>query len=149
MLYGNNHQTATSNQIKIMYSAILLDEKSQLKLEKLAEDIKVNGVRLPMLVRDSGWKMYNHHMTICMGALPEHLKQYLDSPQKLEVTHIGISDKAVAVRVVGFESKNKIPHVTIAVNIKGGGKPVNSNDIKEWKLLDTPLKLSGAVKELQ
>lgn len=131
-----------------MYSAVLLDEKSQLKLEKLAEDIKVNGVRVPMLVRDSGWKMYCHHMTICMGPLPEHLKQYLGTPQKLEVTHIGVSDKAVAVRVTGFESKNKIPHVTVAVNIKGGAKPVNSNDIKDWTPVETTIKLSGEVKEL-
>ena len=132
-----------------MYSAILLDEKSQLKLEKFAEDIKVNGVRLPMLVRDNGWKMYNHHMTISMGSLPEHLKQYLDTIQKLEVTHIGVSDKAVAVRVVGFESKNKIPHITLAVNIKGGAKPVMSNEIKDWTPVESPIKLSGEVNELQ
>ena len=132
-----------------MYSAIVLDEKSQLKLEKLAEDIKVNGVRVPMLVRDSGWKMYNHHMTICMGTLPEHLKQYLGTVQKLEVTHIGISDKAVAVRVTGFDSKNKIPHVTVAVNIKDGGKPVMSNEIKDWMSVESPIKLSGEVKELK
>ena len=132
-----------------MYSAILLDEKSQLKLEKFSEDIKVNGVRLPMLVRDNGWKMYNHHMTICMGSLPEHLKQYIDTIQKLDVTHVGISDKAVAVRVVGFDSKNKIPHVTLAVNIKGGAKPVMSNEIKDWTPVESPIKLSGEVKELQ
>ena len=132
-----------------MYSAILLDEKSQLKLEKFAEDIKVNGVRLPMLVRDNGWKMYNHHMTICMGSLPEHLKQYIDTIQKLEATHVGISDKAVAVRVVGFDSKNKIPHVTVAVNIKNGGKPFDSNKIENWTTIDTIIKLSGEVKELQ
>ena len=55
---------------------------------------------------------------------------------------------AVAVRVTGFESKNKIPHVTMAVNIENGGKPVMSNDIKEWKALETPIKLSGEVKEV-
>jgi hypothetical protein len=132
-----------------MYSAVLLDEKSQLKLEKLAEDIKVNGVRVPMLVRDSGWKMYCHHMTICMGPLPEHLKQYLGTPQKLEVTHIGVSDKAVAVRVIGFDSKNKIPHVTVAVNTAGGGKPFDSNKITEWTAIETAIKLNGEVKELE
>ena len=58
-----------------MYSAIVLDEASQLKLEKLVEDVKVNGVKLSLLVRDSGWKMYNHHMTINMGELPNYLKQ--------------------------------------------------------------------------
>lgn len=132
-----------------MYSAVVLDEASQLKLEKLADDVKVNGVRVPMLVRDSGWKMYNHHMTIGMGPLPEYLKQYLGSKQKLEATHVGISDMAVAVRVTGFDSKNKIPHVTMAVNIKAGGKPVMSNDIKDWKPLETIIKLTGEVKELQ
>lgn len=132
-----------------MYSAVVLDEKSQLKLEKLAEDIKVNGVRVPILVRDNGWKMYNHHMTICLGELPNYLKQYIGTTQKLEATHIGISPMAVAVRVSGFESKNKIPHVTMAVNIQGGGKPVMSNDIKDWKPLETAIKLSGEVKELQ
>lgn len=131
-----------------MYSAIVLDEASQLKLEKLAEDVKVNGVKLNMLVRDSGWKMYNHHMTINMGELPNYLKQYLGTKQKLEATHVGISPIAVAVRVTGFESKNKIPHVTVAVNIKAGGKPVNSNDIKDWKQLETPIKLRGEVREL-
>ena len=132
-----------------MYSAIVLDEASQLKLEKLAEDIKVDGIRLPFLVRDSGWKMYNHHMTINLGELPNYLKQYLGSKQKLEATHVGVSPLAVAVRVSGFESKNKIPHVTVAVNIKAGGKPVKSNDITDWKPLETPIKLSGEVKEVQ
>jgi hypothetical protein len=131
-----------------MYSAIVLDEASQLKLEKLAEDVKVNSVKLNMLVRDSGWKMYNHHMTINMGELPNYLKQYLGTKQKLEATHIGTSPMVVAVRVTGFESKNKIPHVTMAVNINSGGKPVMSNDIKDWKMLETPIKLVGEVREL-
>ncbi len=47
-----------------------------------------------------------------------------------------------------FESKNKIPHVTMAVNINSGGKPVMSNDIKDWKMLETPIKLVGEVREL-
>lgn len=131
-----------------MYSAVVLDEKSQLKLDKLAEDIKVNGIRVPILVRDNGWKMYNHHMTINMGELPNYLKQYIGTKQKLEATHIGVSPMAVAVRVSGFESKNKIPHVTVAVNISSGGKPVMSNDIKDWRPLETPIKLVGEVKEV-
>ena len=133
-----------------MYSAILLDEKSHLKLVSWAEkNIEVNGIRLPILVRDQGWKIYCHHMTICMGELPEYLKKYLGTKQSLEVTHIGISDKAVAVRVTGFDSKNKIPHITVAVNIRNGGKPVNSNDIKDWTPVEMIVKLSGEVKELQ
>jgi hypothetical protein len=132
-----------------MYSAVVLDEKSQLKLEKLAEDIKVNGIRVPILVRDNGWKMICHHMTINMGELPDYLKQYIGTKQRLEATHMGVSPMAVAVRVSGFESKNKIPHVTIAVNVRSGGKPVMSNDIKDWIPLGTSIKLTGEVQELR
>lgn len=132
-----------------MYSAIVLDEASQLKLEKLSDDIRVAGVRLPILIRDNGWKMYNHHMTINMGELPNYLKQYIGTKQKLEATHIGVSPMAVAVRVIGFESKNKIPHVTMAVNIANGGKPVMSNKITDWTPLPSTVKLTGTVQELQ
>ena len=133
-----------------MYSAILLDEKSQLTLSAWADNnIKINAVRLPIVVRDNGWKMICHHMTIKFGGTPEFAKQYLDTEQKLEVTHYGVSDKAVAVRVVGFHSENKIPHITVAVNVKGGGKPFDSNKITEWFSVEKGLTLKGQVKELQ
>lgn len=132
-----------------MYSAIVLDEKSHLKLVAWAENnVKVSGIRLPILVRDNGWKMICHHMTINMGPLPDYLKQYIGSKHKLDATHIGISPMAIAVRVIGFESKNKIPHVTVAVNVRGGGKPVNSNDIKDWVAIDSPIKLVGDIQEV-
>jgi hypothetical protein len=41
---------------------------------------------------------------------------------------------AVAVRVEGFPSKNKIPHVTLAVNPEGG-KPFMSTRLKNGKIL--------------
>jgi hypothetical protein len=131
-----------------MYSAIVLDEKSQLKLSKWADDnVKVKGVRLPILVRDNGWEMFCHHMTIQFPGTPEFIKQYIDTNQKLEITHLGVSDKVVAVRVVGFHSSNKIPHITIAVNVRGGGKPVMSNKIESWEPVKGP-PLSGIVKEI-
>ena len=137
------------------YSAVVLDEASQQKLKDFALDadtnVKVNSIRLPILVRDNGWKVFCHHMTINMGGLPEHLKSYLDSDQKLEAFAIGVSDKAVAVKVMGTmagHSKNAIPHITIAVNVKGGGKPVDSNKITSWFKMEKPIKLSGIVKEL-
>jgi hypothetical protein len=37
----------------------------------------------------------------------------------------------------------------VAVNVKDGGKPVMSNDIKNWTTIEKPIKLSGTVKELQ
>lgn len=137
------------------YSAVVLDEPSQQRLKDFAlepeTNVKVNSIRLPIHVRDNGWKVYCHHMTINMGPLPEHLKSYLDSDQKLEAIAIGVSDKAVAVRVIGTmagHSKNDIPHITIAVNVKGGGKPVDSNKITQWTRLEKPIKLSGVVKEV-
>jgi hypothetical protein len=133
-----------------MYTAVVLDEKSHLKLVKWAEDnIKKDGIRLPMLVRDQGWKMYCHHMTIAMGTCPDFIKNDLGSIQKLDVTHYGVGDNAIAVRVIGYYSKNLIPHVTVAVNIKDGGKPMDSNKITVWTPVDSVLKLSGEVKQLQ
>ena len=137
-----------------MYTAVVLDEKSHLKLSKWAEDnIKLNGVRLPILVRDNGWEMICHHMTINMGKALPQIEAYLGTKQKLDITHYGISDKAIAVRVVGFYVDpgeiNRKPHITVAVNRRDGGKPVDSNKITNWILVDGLVTLSGEVKELQ
>ena len=133
-----------------MYSALVLDEKSRIKLAKWANDnITIGGVRLPILVQREGWKMFCHYMTIQYPGIPDFIESFIDSDQKLEAIAVGVSDKAVAVRVVGFHSENKIPHVTVAINVKDGGKPVMSNDIKDWKKIEKPIKLTGIVKELQ
>ena len=133
-----------------MYSAVILDEKSQLALAAWADkNIKVKHIRLPILVRDNGWKMVCHHMTIKYPGTPEYVKQYLGTAQALEVTHVGVSDKVVAVRVVGFHSENKIPHITVAVNVRDGGKPVDSNKIVDWTTVSNGLKLKGTVAEVQ
>lgn len=51
----------------------------------------------------------------------------------LEINGIGISDKAMAFRCNIPENlcANKIPHITICTF--NGGKPVDSNNITEWK----------------
>jgi len=132
-----------------MYSAILLDEKSHLALVAWADkNIKVGGVRLPILVRDNGWKMFCHHMTIQFPGTPEFIKQYVGTEQKLDVTHLGIGEKAIAVRVAGFHSANKIPHITVAVNVRAGGKPIMSNQILNWVPVENGPKLKGTVTEL-
>lgn len=133
-----------------MYSAIVLDEKSHQKLVDWAnENIKVGGVRLPILVEREGWEMVCHHMTIKFPGTPEFVKPYLDSVQKLEVISLGVTDKVIAVRVVGFHSENKIPHITVAVNVKNGGKAMMSNQIKVWTSVVPAIKLTGIVKEVQ
>ena len=54
---------------------------------------------------------------------------------------------AIAVKVDGYPSKNPIPHITLAVNRAQGGKPVMSNDIKNWEKFEGELTLSGKVVE--
>jgi hypothetical protein len=154
------------------YSAVLLDEKSQNNLKEWAldswreKDAKGNDIvryniravdssgetkGLPVLVKQGDWKVDKlcHHMTIKFPDIPDFVKPYIDSNQHLEAISLGVSDKAIAVRVVGFHSENKIPHITIAINVKGGGKPVDSNKITNWTKLEKPIKLTGIVKELQ
>jgi hypothetical protein len=133
---------------KISYSAVILDEESQKNLKDLVDQITVNSVRVPILVDYSGWEWYCHHMTICMGSLPDQLKAYIGSEQDLTVNAIGKSDKAVAVRVEGLMAghrKNGIAHVTVAVNSKGGGKPSDSNKITEWVSIDKFPKLKEII----
>ncbi len=132
-----------------MYSAVVLDEKSQLKLAAWADkNAKVNSVRLPVLVQQNGWKMYCHHMTIQFPGTPVYVKKDVGTDQTLEVTHIGVSDKVVAVKVVGYPSANKIPHITVAVNVNDGGKPVMSNQITDWTAVADGPKLRGTVEEI-
>ena len=154
---------------KISYSAVILDEQSQNDLKKFANDFEVNGVRLEMLVRNSDWKMVCHHMTLKTGELPEDLKKLLfdekskrkipeeeRTEQTMEIDAHGYTDKAVAVRVniCGILPKSrtnymkKTAHITVAINKRGGGSAVNSNDIINWKTLGESIKLTGKVDEV-
>lgn len=65
------------------------------------------------------------------------------------MTHIGKSDKAIAVRVKELgpvKTVNKIPHITCLVS--SVGKPKDSNDIIEWKEIEEPFEISGIFKEV-
>ena len=118
----------------ISYSAVVLDhESSELLLNKFNGEIP------------DGWKKYAHHMTIALGKAIED-ENLLGSSQTLTVTQIGKSDMVIAVRVEGFPSKNKIPHVTLAVNPEGG-KPFMSNKIEEWKDIE-PFEITGEVRNI-
>ena len=118
----------------ISYSAVVLDyESSELLLNKFNGEIP------------DGWKKYAHNMTIALGKAIED-ENLLGSSQILTVTQIGKSDMVIAVRVEGFPSKNKIPHVTLAVNPEGG-KPFMSNKIEEWKDIE-PFEITGEVRNI-
>jgi predicted kinase len=122
---------------KVLYASVDLDGKSM----KLLKD-SVGGYA------PDSWEMFAHHMTICFGQeLPESLKPDIGLKVSLEAYEIGISDMACAVKVRGYYSKNKIPHITVAVNTREGGEPVMSNDITSWEELPTPIRLTGVVRE--
>lgn len=122
---------------KPRYSAVLLDEESHKKLVSLYSDKFPNS-----------WKVYAHHQTIDPFSLISDEK--VGIPVTLTVTEYGISDKAFAVKVSGYEGKtnNKFPHVTIAVNVVGGGKPKDSNDITEWMPESRKITLTGTIQNL-
>lgn len=122
-----------------MFSCVLLNNDSMIFLKNHFLEI------IP-----SDWKWYGHHMTIQLGELDEDLKDLLGMDVELKITSLGISDKAIAVGVSGFYSKNKIPHITLAVNTKNGGKPKDSNLIPsdKWKEYDLKQKLIGKITEI-
>jgi hypothetical protein len=118
------------------YSAVLLDDKSKNLLIENYKD------KFP-----SDWKIYAHHQTIDpFGLVREDL---VGTPVNLLVTHYGKSDKAFAVKVSGYKgpTNNAFPHVTIAVNVNGGGKPKDSNSITDW-IKEQPIHLTGTIQNL-
>jgi predicted kinase len=99
----------------------------------------------------SDWKKYAHHMTINLGELKD--KSKLNRSVALDVFAVGISDKAMAVKVRAQPwddqniSNNAIPHITLAVN-PDGGKPVMSNDITKWQDIKV-FTVVGVVTEIK
>ena len=118
---------------KKTYSGVLLDEKSRNLLLKTYEDM------IPQ-----GWERICHHMTIAFGKLAD--KENI--PVTLKVEAVGKSDKALAVKVSGYHSANKIPHITIAIDRKNGAKPRHSNEIQNWIKVDDGIELNGIIQNL-
>ena len=127
----------SNNKDKVLYSAVVIDKESKNKL------INALSSKLP-----EGWKVFAHHMTIVFGKGLED-KSEIGKTVTLTATELGLSDKAMAVKVEGYHTNNKIPHVTVAVNTAEGGKPFNSNQIKDWHSLDETLELHGVVTEIK
>lgn len=121
------------------YTALVLDKESQSKLV----------AALVTSIPDE-WYIIAHHMTCNIGgpdAGPAH--QYLGKTCELTVVSAAANSKVFAVGVESeVPSNNKHKHITIAVNVRQGGKPKMSNDLTDWVTLDPPLGLTGTVKEV-
>jgi len=122
----------------ISYSAVVLDDKSRTKLIQTFSDV------IP-----EGWEIITHHMTINMGAINPDYEKFLGLKVPLTVNEFAIDDLVCAVSVDGFPSKNNKPHITIAVNRHGGGKPVMSNNLTNWEKVKRPFKVTGKVTEVE
>jgi hypothetical protein len=119
-----------------MYSALVLDDKSRLKLIEAFKD-SIPG----------DFEVVAHHMTITMGPLVGPLIQLKDLEATATVTHFACDDKVCAVKVeTEVPSKNKIKHITLGVNRADGGKPVMSNNLTNWQEV-SPVVLVGTIQE--
>ena len=122
----------------ILYSAVVLDDDDKDNLIMFVDDY----VEIPL-----NWKKIAHHMTMGFKQpVPEHLRDDIGKTVQLTVKEIGVSEDAIAVKVDGYHSSNKIPHVTIA--IPKDGKPYNSNLITDWKPVDEEIIIKGKVREI-
>lgn len=83
-----------------------------------------------------------HHVTLAMGDASDRFA--IGAGRFLTVTHVGtIAGRVAAFKVAGAsDSKNKVPHVTIAVF--GNAKPKESNDITDWREVEN-FTISGKI----
>ena len=116
-----------------MFSSIVLTKESHNELLDIFDIPK-------------GWKVYAHHSTIQFDGVPDEIKDKIGQKVEMTATHFGMLKNVMAVRVYSeIKSKNKVPHITIAVDENNGGKPVMSNNIIEW--IEIPeIKLEGIVE---
>lgn len=125
-----------------IYFGVFLNSESKKKLLELTNK-----------VAEPSWKRYCHHMTIAFNNGSELSKQlynmykdYFGTEVNITATHVGLSDDAIAVKVVfKGDTANKITHVTLAT--PQGGKPVKSNYIENWIKLKSPIDLTGTINK--
>lgn len=120
------------------YYGLFLTQESK---DKLAKQLFFNGYspESELMKKRTGW--YLDHCTLLHRSqltwdnsnLHAFLIDKLHEDFEIKIIGIGISDKAMAFKVNVFPlvSVNKIPHITICTF--NGGKPVDSNNITEWK----------------
>ena len=129
-----------------MYSAVVLTYKSR----EICLDLSAKHIPESVAMDE----VLAHHMTIKMGPLLEEQIPLLNQSVRLLIDGYGFNDKVVALRISnecegGKLSLNSIPHVTIAVNRALGGKPVMSNYIEKWNLIESPVFITGTIKEIK
>ena len=140
--------------IRKMIRKILIEESKPTVVYSAVVIEKLEGIgKLDLIFSkyiENGWKKPTHyHMTIGPGKFPEslYLKGDLDKEVTLEITSIGISEKAIALGVSGYYSRNDNPHITIAFNKENGGNPEDSKVIENWGHIDN-FYVTGIIREV-
>lgn len=146
-----------------MYTAIVLSEESRLDLLKVFET-EIQALGKDFQLHTAKNDPLIHHVTLNMGGLDVVMneKSLLGKEITMEVVSFA-SDyrvaafgvKADTIEASGSKfgkpsvySTNNIPHITIAINPKEGGKPFHSNELKEWKPTHTVVEIRGVLQEI-
>ena len=129
-----------------IYFGVFLDADESERVYNIINSLP--GINIP-----DDWRKYTGHMTIIYNNKSEIAQAWAKATAPrvgedvlLKATHIGMSDKAIAIRVNGEMSANAIPHITIACSPTG--KPVDSNKITNWREI-VPFTISGKIDVLQ
>ena len=107
----------------------------------------------------SGWTPTSHHMTIISPTnqkqrLPSHWLDFYDNKGQMKVVKIAQNDKIITglVDLGGLPIPIKgpaFPHVTIAVNPRGGGAEMSNNfKPEDFIAINKPIPLKGRVEEI-
>lgn len=122
---------------KFEYYGLFLTEESKAKLKKWFDQYDFDNNILKSCPEnwylDHCTLLHRSQLTWDNSNLHDFLIDKLHEDFEIKIIGIGISDKAMAFKVNIFPlvSVNKIPHITICTF--NGGKPVDSNNITEWK----------------
>ena len=129
-----------------IYFGVFLDADESKRVYNIVNSLP--GIDIP-----NDWRKYTGHMTIVYNNKSEIAQAWAKATAPrvgedvlLRATHVGMSDKAIAIRVNGEMSANAIPHITIACSPTG--KPVDSNKITNWREI-VPFTISGKIDVLQ
>ena len=129
-----------------IYFGVFLDADESERVYNIINSLP--GIDIP-----DDWRKYTDHMTIIYNNKSEIAQAWAKATAPrvgedvlLKATHVGVSDKAIAIRVNGEMSANAIPHITIACSPIG--KPVDSNKITNWRKI-VPFTINGKIDVLQ
>lgn len=147
-----------------MYTAVVLDEPSRAKLlEVFVEPLSILEAKGFQFQTASGSPLI-HHVTLNMGAFDKRANPEREIGEEIAfaLSFWGENERVVALGVTACMyspvtgttfgwpavcSKNKQPHITVAINIAKGGKPVHSNELVQWTPIDS-VQVHGVIAEI-